>query len=75
MNNYKIIQIIPAPETMRVIYKGCPDYHQKVLAIALVEDESGDRTLKPMDCSYSGDIDFIEDDLSFKGFIYTDIEE
>ena len=71
MEDLKILQIIQAPETMRVLYKGNPDFTEKVVCIALVGDENGERYLKAVDCSADGDFSFCDEDINFKEIIFT----
>lgn len=67
----KIIQIIPAPTDMIATYDSMPDIFERVVCLALVEDEHGERTVKPMDCMYDGEISFCADTENFKGIIFS----
>lgn len=66
-----IIQIIPAPADMIATYDSVPDLYERVVCLALVEDENGERTVKPMDCMYDGEISFCTESDNFKGVIFS----
>jgi len=64
--DYKIVQIIPAPSNMYALYeaKTIDQIKNKVVCLALIEYDDGEREVIPMDIT-SGDglIDKIGDDL------------
>lgn len=67
MNNEKIIQIIPAPATMRYGFDG--GTAQPVICLALVELSSGEREVHAMGLT-NGEI--IEDVTEFGAILLTD---
>ena len=63
--DYKIVQIISAPDNMHAVYSGHEDeIKNKVVCFALIEYDDGEREVVPMDITEGdGLIDKIGSDL------------
>lgn len=75
MGDLKIIQLIPAPASMYVVFKeGSERFKNKIVALALVEDKEGKRDIKAIDCDSSGEFGFVDYDLSFDSISFKELE-
>lgn len=61
---YKIIQIIPTLRSINAVYEN--NTETPILGLALVEYENGDRSIKPIDITWDGEVEFPNERTDFK---------
>lgn len=64
--DYKIVQIIAAPDNIYSVYKDRDEeFKCKIVCLALIEYENGEREIVPMDMTDDGLINKVSDNLKY----------